>query len=257
MSRHLVRGCAATLISVFVAGCATAPAVPHDYSVTMSDIVDNVRCELQDAALRYSSFSTDDYGWTAGTNLQLRVVLIGTGGLDSGALTTSLSPGLFVLKAGATTSGTADRLVNFSFTEDLSQPQSIRCKGGPRRDPKLKLLRGNLGISQWLGAFGYTIKASDLNNTTVGGYTLEFTVEKTGSITPQFSLIPLGSSTVAGGILLSGVHRDVNTLTLVFTKNKPPLIKQVRGAKPRPNPENKNQNDNELRDQLQRQLTVQ
>ena len=214
---------------VAVSACTSVPDFPPEYSLSVSDVVNNVRCELKSAAKTPPLFFSKDEGWLAGTNIALQVVEDATFGLKASA-EIPLNPATLVVAVGGGYQGTADRLVNFDFQDDLKTPEKIAenidCAGvGPRGGTNAKLT-GDLGIAHWLSNLQATTNETQAK-IYKSGYTLKFTIKKNASGNATFSAIPIGTPKLGADVSLAGSRTNTHTLTMTFTKKTPTTKKVV------------------------------
>ncbi len=189
---------------VFVlSACASVPNLPQQRSITVSDVVDRVNCELKEGAFTARFLMLDGKGWTAGTILKLKIVSQQNVGLDLN-LASPLNPGAVTVSLGGSQSGIADRTASVTFVNNLAEAEKITCKDGPDQDGVL--LTGNLGIYDWLQALKETKQYSNFNMKEFT-YELEFTIERTGKLGAVFTAVPIGSSKFGAGPTLGGGSR--------------------------------------------------
>lgn len=240
-----------TVLSIF-SGCGSVPAPHADYGVSVADIVNNISCELRDAARNVPFIRKSPNGWLAGIDMTLQVVAE-TGGEADANLNVPLVPQGLLVTASGKHSGKADRQSTFSFNVDLTHPEKIQCNEPTTAAMDGQRLRGNLGIKQWLLNMDKTIAGTEIKPDKVG-YVLEFTVSNSGSGGPAISLIPVGNSTLGSGLTLTASRDDVQNMTIAYTENSPPQ-KPKKGEGPKksgPNTEDKARNELYLNNLIQR-----
>lgn len=211
-----------------VSGCAHVASLPPEYQISVADIVNNVRCELQKASQEFP-FLSKDQGWSAGVNLSLQVVASGDAGIDP-SVAVPLTPGLMVVTAGAKYSGTADSTSSLKFTENLDQWTKIPCVVPEPPRTNRGQLHGDLKIYDWLANLHHTMTLTQMNSTEAG-YTVEFTIERSINGGAAFSLLPVGSSVFGTSLSLSGSRKDVHKLIIAYAQN--PAKTPAKGKKPK------------------------
>ncbi|MGV1905055.1 hypothetical protein [Agrobacterium cavarae] len=229
---------------VFLTSCSTLPKQPDSESVSVVDVIFNIRCELRDAVKAAPFLTKDTYGWTAGADLSLQIVASADGSIDA-ATSTPLKPGTLVPSVGFKHSGKADSTLSFGFKEDLKALKPVPCAQGARVSKTR--LQGQLGIRQWVASLQAAANATGITPEKAG-YILEFTVETSGSLGPSFKVLPLGTSSLDIGAKLGGSRTNVNRLVIAFTKNPAPA-KSGSGTAPL-SPENIQRNDLQLNNLL-------
>lgn len=225
-----MRNTAVFCVPVFLAlnGCTSVPDLPEQYSVSVSDVVDNIRCELRDASHNHTMMTTGK-GWTAAVDLELYVTA--NAGFDASASLTNpvRSTGVenqVVVSIGGGHSAKAERTANFSFAVNMLDPSKIHCDASVPADAH-HLLRGNLGIDNWIGVLAMTFaqsKAGKEKRETAltpikSGYTVEFTITTKGSLGPSIEAIGIGASQARAGLILSGDRGERHKMTIAFTPN--------------------------------------
>jgi hypothetical protein len=212
------------LISAIAGGCAAPAQFPTEYSVSVSDVVDNVRCELW-RAQRDLPFLVEGPGWSAAIQLALEVDAKGDGGLSL-SLAPAFKPGTFAIGAGAKYLGESDRTAENTFSENFKK--KITCVGGDDGRTKGVRLGGKLGLYDWLSNTQNTVVESNINLSSIS-YSIKFIVDKTGSINPAFKMVPIGTSHVDGGPAFDVERKDTDTLTITLSKNKEVSVKKKNG----------------------------
>lgn len=231
------RSIAISLLSL-LASCASLPTLPPEDAVNMSDIVSNIRCELETAASA-SGFSRSKPGWNAGISLELKVNQTSSGILDS-ALTVPLNPG--VMRAGLKVGQSSDatRSAKFKFAQALTTPPGNRsyCEyttynytEGHRR-----LLGGRLGFAEWMVRLRNTMKETNVTPTQVG-YSLQFVIKPNIDLGPKFTLLPIGDSNAEIGLNLAAAKSTFHTLEIVLdpvVEKKPTDVRIVADISRKP-----------------------
>ncbi|RCW83734.1 hypothetical protein [Phyllobacterium bourgognense] len=204
-------------------GCGTLPILPVKYPVEVSDVVNHVRCELQEAS-RASNFVTDGPGWSVAIGLNLKVLTDAGIGADA-SIESPVSSGSVIVGGKASLASTASREAALSIVENLDEPDKMSCVVRPTG---VRLL-GDLGVKEWISDLQTAISSTKMDMEGFS-YTVEFTIEKRLSdVGPDFSLIPFRRNTIGGGFGLSGGRKDTHSLVLTFTKNE--VIKVVKFKK--------------------------
>ncbi|MER9603400.1 hypothetical protein [Mesorhizobium sp. M0243] len=197
-------------------GCGSVPRMQSEYGLRISDIVDNVRCELK-AGRNTADFLREKKGWNAAVDLSLNVVANAGGGIGGGN-EVPYTPQVMTLALSTDVSGSADRKVGFVFTTDLGKEDTIECGDViKRRRPNSRLV-GDLGITTWLQEMQNIYHDTQARPDTVS-YILEFTVLQSADSSIKIVKIPNGESTTNLGFSLKGSWKDVNKLTITFKPN--------------------------------------
>lgn len=189
-----------------------------------TDVVLNVKCELRNALRKARPHSgwltTPGKSWSAGFTLTLNVVARADLGAEAG-FTFPLTPGVFTVAFGTGGYTQATRTETFDFTENLGELLAFdRCPGDIVNDHYI-LFEGRLGFEDILARVLASRDIAKVKLTSLA-YNLDFDIEKGGSASPSFSLIPIGASnTFGGGITLAAKRTDSNTLRVVFS---PPVL---------------------------------
>lgn len=211
----------ASLLAVgMLSGCTSVPDLPEQRNVRVDDVVNRINCELYEGASR-AKFLSEEFGWAAGTDLKLQVVALASANLSLN-FGTPLNPGSLVVAMGGGYSGSADRTAGLKFATNMDEPAQIRCNDLPGQSAVQ--VAGNLGIIDWIEMLQAT-RNSSLIKMTEFSYELKFTIVKSGNLGPTFTAVPLGSSTIGGGLAVAGTRTNVHTLKIGFTKNQKPSVK--------------------------------
>jgi hypothetical protein len=195
--------------------------------VSVTDVVNNIRCELQSAAME-TGFDSSAPKWAAGIALELKVIANSSGVADA-AVTLPLNPGSSKIgfKLGQTAEST--RAAGFKFQQLLADKKEDYCLY-QALTPREALLEGRLGFREWLSRLNTTMKISGVKPTQVS-YTLQFVIKPSGEFTPRFSLIPIGDNTFEGGLALSAQESRFHTLNIVLEPVKGEQVISVRIVK--------------------------
>jgi hypothetical protein len=223
ISRSLAIFGSATLLGA----CATLPRLPPESKVSVTDVVNNIRCELQSAAIE-AGFDSSTPKWIAGIALELKVIANSNGVADA-AVTLPLNPGSSKIgfKVGQTAEST--RTAGFKFQQPLAEKKEDYCLY-QELTPREALLEGRLGFREWLSRLAYTMKHSGVKPTQVS-YALQFVIKPSAEFSPRFSLIPIGDNTFEGGVALSAQESRFHSLNIVVEPVKGEQVISVRIVK--------------------------
>jgi hypothetical protein len=228
---------AISLLPIFTS-CASLPELPPEDAVNMSDIVSNIRCELETAA-NASGFSRSATVWNAGISLELKVNQTSSGVLDS-ALTVPLHPG--VMRAGLKVGQNSDatRAAKFKFAQPLKTPPGIRsyCEfvSYNYNEGNRRLLGGRLGFAEWMVRLRNTMEETKVTPTQVG-YSLQFVIKPNIDVGPKFTLLPIGDANAEIGLNLTAAKSTFHTLEIVLdpvVEKKPTDVRIVADIRQRP-----------------------
>lgn len=225
------------LLCCLAGGCVRPPEIREDV-ITTTDVILNIKCELRDALRRmrpHSAWMTkSDASWEAGFTVTLRVVAKGDLTGDA-SFVVPLSPGTFTVALTAGVSSEATRTETIDFTENLHRLLNFDlCPSDVAADRRDILLEGRLGFADLVARAIASRQMADIKPTSLS-YNLNFDIKKNGSVSPKFSLIPIGGSrTFGGGVSLVGTQTDTDSLKVVFTA---PVVKvckftEVKGVCP-------------------------
>ncbi|GAB4228323.1 MAG: hypothetical protein Kow0032_08540 [Methyloligellaceae bacterium] len=228
--------------AVVVAGCVKPRKFPR--YVTVSEIIDNVRCELHKALWEVEFYAGENGTLKSGYNSKYRpglgiqhwlagysalfdisLVVFKEGGatgdaslvvpFERGALTIALN-------AGLTKSSKSTLSFDF-FIEDLgafSASLPSNCVYDKRRN-RGRYLEGETGLRGWLGALIEGMDARSVRDSRDGfSYAVEFIVTANGNITPSSRSVPKLGHNVTTMLRASRQRKDTHTLTIVITPQK-------------------------------------
>ncbi|MEV8644083.1 hypothetical protein AB0V79_25460 [Mesorhizobium ciceri] len=221
-------------------GCASVPNLPTDVGLLrISDIVDNIRCDLKDGRdgrpkanppVKPATFLTDKGKWAAAVELSLNVVATGGGDGSAGNEVPYIpQTGTFALATNAT--GTADRMVGYKFTIGLSQKDDIACDTDTvngRRAHGSRLV-GNLKIADWLAQVQDSYADTKTPPDSVS-YTMGFTLDQGASASVKIVTIPFNTGQASLGMGWKTTWKDVNKISIVFA----PKAEETPKAAPAP-----------------------
>ena len=211
---------AACCVTAFASGCATVPDYRDD-EITTADVITSIKCELRNAAWRMHPENRIYFsGWNAGFIVELQV--FHKGGQESDAsFVVPLHPGTFTLGLTSGLTGEATRTERINFSEklsDLNADRGLVCPGEHPRG-RYALLGGELGMADLFNRARESIAQARIQPTQLD-YNIEFIIRMDGSISPKFSMIPIGNDrTLSAGLKLLGSRKDTHSLKLVL---KPP-----------------------------------
>ena len=196
--------------SLALAGCTSVPPFTEYDPVSVEDVVANINCEIADIASA-PFIANAKYGWTAGVTLNLKTFQSATAGLDA-TLTVPFSPRTFVATVGGAFQGSAEGKSTVEYQSAVAsarcgQSATVAANGG---------IEGDLGIRDWVESLQMAIRKNYINPTKLS-YNVEFVVDKSGSLVPKFSALPIRTAILDIGPKLLGNKKHTHTLTLVLT----------------------------------------
>ena len=211
--------CAAVAATV---GCATLPEY-RDEPVTTAEIVRHVRCELRGAIRsdpRYRwLLNQHGKGWNARLSFTFEVNHSGDISIGESAWNFPLTAGgTFNLSLTGGVKGTGNRRENIEFDQKLTKLDADPYLACSTAEPsRYARLGGRLGIADLLERATLS-RPEAYNDYTKMGYDLEFAVVRNASLTPRFSVIPIGGkNTFGGNARWIGTNSDTQKLSLTFT----------------------------------------
>ncbi|ESY39648.1 hypothetical protein NKI77_14050 [Mesorhizobium opportunistum] len=213
-------------VCVALSSCASVPKLPTEVGLLrISDIVDNIRCDLKDGRdgrpkakppIGPATFLTDKGKWNAAVELSLNVVATGGGDGSAGNEVPYIpQTGTFALATNAT--GTADRMVGYKFTIGLGQKDDIKCDTPTVNERRAhgSRLTGNLGIANWLAQVQDSYADTKTPPDSVS-YVMGFTLDEGASASVKIITIPFDTGQASLGIGWKTTWKDVNKISIVF-----------------------------------------
>jgi hypothetical protein len=196
-------------------GCATLPELPTQRSVSVTEVVRAIQCELK-AAYEATAPTSELRTWDAGFKLTLAVEekagAAASAGFDvvvSGDDT--LVPG-FSLGADST----AKRSVVVEFATTYARLRSVDCAAGANSAEMTGWdFRGNLGIGEWLSEVERAFVENKASSPTAVSYGNDFILKLSGGLALGFEFAPVEAA-VGGG----GSREDTHTLSLALAPPK-------------------------------------
>jgi hypothetical protein len=223
MAKRLLTALAAVLC-IGPAACTSPPRLPYESGVGVADVVRNIRCEMA----RGFAANRDKHPWlktwAASVELTLDVTEVGSGdaavdilvpfhGFDSGGLS-----------LGGTHVASAQSISSISFLSMLAGIKTTECKDIQIPPGHEVMLRGSLGLTNWMTRAIDAIEATGTSAETTGiGYILEFAVVQHAGLEPSFSLIKVGDYELGGKIGVSASRDDTHTVSIAMV----PVIEAI------------------------------
>jgi hypothetical protein len=213
---------------VLVAGCMTAPEFPRRVSVT--EVIENARCELYDAVKENEGRYPWIKDWAAGFDLSFVVDRDANASTDT-SYVVPINLGTFAigLRASSRNKAKSTFAVKFKITGGLGNYAQINC---PRiaNFPRV-LLNGELGLRRWLNDVIPQVENARISKTagTKGSgdiesltYTMEFGVTMDGSLLPSWSLTYPDKSQFRPGFNLTAAEANTHKMIVAMTPRARP-----------------------------------
>ncbi len=205
-----------------IAGCMSAPEFPRRVSVT--EVIENVRCELYDAVKENEGRYPWIRDWAAGFDLSFVVDRDANASTD----TTYIVPvhlGTFAigLRANSRNKAKGTFAVKFKITGGLGNYEQINC---PRvaAHPRV-LLNGEVGLRRWLSEIVPQVENARISKATGSKgsgdiesltYTIEFGVTVDGSLLPSWSLTYPDKSQFRPGFNLTAAEATTHKMIVAM-----------------------------------------
>ncbi|MFD1983322.1 hypothetical protein ACFSOZ_11655 [Mesorhizobium newzealandense] len=227
-------------ICLAVSGCGSVPKLQTDIGLLrISDIVDNIRCELQEGrdgntktGVGPASFLTEKEEWNAGVDLSLNVIAEG-GGNGAAGNDVPYIPQTATLALSTDVTGTADRQVGYKFTIGLGKRDQIDCNHDAveaRRSHGIRLV-GDLGIASWLAQLQDAYAETRTKPESVA-YTLSFKLVQKGEASVKIVKIPFDTAQASLGFGWKGSWTDTNKIIITFAP-KPAKTPKKEAERPK------------------------
>lgn len=202
-----------------LSACVSVPEF-HSDPVLPADVALSLKCELQRAIWTDADSHAWLRDWNAVATLNLRILERSDGSGELG-LVVPLSPGLSSPLLGFGASIDATRTAQFQFSESIAE-LAVFSKCHASKDAGHNdglLLRGNLGIKDWLDRIRMAADLASLDTDQID-YTLDFFIKKTLAPSVRFSLIPAGSNIFGASAKLDLQKHLTHNLKLVLQPKK-------------------------------------
>jgi hypothetical protein len=198
----------------FLGGCGHLPEMPEDV-LTTTTVAQHIKCEFRDAIVAHPRELAFLQEWNSDFTLTLETDEKGSVGA-SGSVTHPLIPTVFSLPGTLDLSRAVRRMEKIYFQESVTatvdDAGKIQCPG---KDPLWPLL-GKLGFADLFLRAKHASDGASLATNQLD-YTLDFTIVKTATLSPKWTLIPIGGKSVAeAGFKLTGNRELGHTLTLTM-----------------------------------------
>jgi hypothetical protein len=213
------------LCSLLLLASCTKPTVFPRY-LTVADVINNVKCELQQAIADTTPTATWLSPWTAEFTVVLQVQRRtgGTGDLTLVVPYVTPAPGLFTLVVGGGLGKTGQARMTFKFdAEDniglfmsenrCAYTQELRSR---------RNLAGETGLRVWFVNVIDGINKARIPDQTNGfSYDLEFTTTLEGHIRPSFETTYPSGRIFSGAFDINRNREDKHTLNVAFAPPPP------------------------------------
>lgn len=216
----------------FLLGCASVPNVEPVEYVRISDLIQTIECELDDA-VSYIAERFPQYRYVrnqdAVATLKLKVLEVG-GGSGDASFVIPISHGTFTigLNGGLTSQNT--RTMEFKVNFNTGR---LDCQLGHPGEESKRFLEGDLGLREWL--LQITEVLTKVRETpTYLSYSTNFEIKSDGGVNPKFSIVRMSGVNVGGGAKLSGSRTVTHTISITtkdFTTEPPKLALRPRARR--------------------------
>ncbi|HVV74025.1 MAG TPA: hypothetical protein VHI52_21405 [Verrucomicrobiae bacterium] len=240
--------------ATILAACANFSELQKSETPTISDIIDNIECDLATGvrSVRRETYP-DIMQWNVLFSLTLQ-----TDTTNKGESSLSVEPAANWGHIKIGLGGSASRKTTSTRNVDYSLPLSVLVKracGGEHRK-----VAGTIGAGLWLeDVFAAFARVRDGESPGGKGFSppkslntmTKFVIDYTGNTNPAFSMVSLGSSVTGISATLSGEWANTNTVNITISppakpeaaapKHKGKAPARIRSVSPRD--ENKLEND--------------
>lgn len=224
-------------VLLLLSGCATVPNLPDSNRIRVSDIIQNVQCELAKALDRTSGNHVWLQESAVAVELTLRVEERGDLGADA-AFVFPVQPGILTIGLSAGVNEKASVKSVILFTANYSKSDEGNCTyiSGEKSDATFT---GSLGLHEWISRVAdgiklanVTVGALSLSNekATVISHQLDFSIVASGGVGPKYNIVRSGgrSQTESGRLGLS--REETNTLRVAIIPKEPKLPMKKVGS---------------------------
>jgi hypothetical protein len=206
------------LLGFATASCSTLPELPADTGLHSSEIINRVKCELQQALAAHPEHHSWLLKWAAGFSLTMKVKER-AGASASSDYIWPITLGTFRFSLGGALSEDATRIAQFKLSLPLADAVDFPCPDGPATAPSDRTLTGNIGLADWMKESITAVASSKSEDQFNGmGHTLEFFLAANASAGPSWAIIRSNGHRANPAFGLSAQREATNTLEVALVK---------------------------------------
>lgn len=207
-----------TFVLPLVVGCSMLPSMPQE-TLETATVVQNLKCEFQEALFEVDPGGTWLQHWNASFNLTLSVDEKGTIN-PSGSFSHPFAHPLLTVPFSASYSRETTRTEKITFVTSVPHARDrlkFTCPDRQLHRP----LAGRIGVADILRRVLAMKEKAGIAETQLD-YTLDFAIIRNINASPKFSVIPLsGKDLLDAGIKLDGSRQHDYTLQITMVEKKP------------------------------------